>query len=125
MSHGEDRNREAKDALDRPRVLRNSTNTLAAEAAGAQRDQAGKNSKMLEKSAGISSEKQMMSNKENAPSLGILGGRRRLNRGYNPKYDSKETEFVCKADAQALLPQPLPCLAQNQSKKPKCESQNA
>jgi len=101
MSHREGGNREINEALDRPRVLRNSTNTVAAEAAGSQGDLAGRHGRLHEKAEGIPSEKLIMNNKENAPSLGILGGRRRLNRGYNPKYDSKETEFICKGDAQA------------------------
>ena len=121
MSHREDGNRESNEALDRPRVLRNSTNIMANVAAGSHGDFAGRNGKVHEKTEGIPSEKQIMNNKENAPSLGILGGRRRLNRGYNPKYDSKETEFVCKGDAQAQLPQPLACVAQSQFKKLKFE----
>ena len=44
----------------------------------------------------------MRVDKENIAPMGILGGRKRVNRGYNPKYDSKETEFVCKGDLQVL-----------------------
>ena len=57
--------------------------------------------------------------------MGILGGRKRVNRGYNPKYDSKETEFVCKGDLQVLQAQPHSSNLQSQSKRLKSDNQAA
>lgn len=80
-----------------------------------------KNAKDLAK-FGEKSEKDR-ANKENIQPMGILGGRKRMNRGYNPKYDSKETEFVCKGDLQAQQAQPQASTLQSQSKRLKCEGQ--
>ena len=68
-------------------------------------------------------EKDRENKENNYVPMGILGGRKRVNRGYNPKYDSKDTEFVCKGDAQVQQPQLLGSAFPGQSKKLKTEGQ--
>lgn len=79
-----------------PKVLRNTTNTYDRSAVNGG---TSKEPNSYEKSKEKSFEKQAQNLKENIAGPTILA--KRANRGYNPKYDSKETEYVCKADAQA------------------------